>query len=60
MRATCTSHYTRRSVEKVGYVVLKELRYVDYQDSVTGLKPFATMPLPHTGVAVMMKKVEKA
>lgn len=59
MRVTCSNYYTRRSVEKVGYIVLKELLYVDYQDIVTGLRPFTTMPPPHTGVAVLMKNVVK-
>ena len=55
MTCTATSAYSYRNHCKLGYDVVRELKYAEFVDPHSGKKTFEKIPPPHTGARIMIK-----
>ncbi|XP_077971089.1 uncharacterized protein LOC120346239 [Styela clava] len=55
--AICTSAYTLRATQNIGFEIKKQITYADYVDPVTGNKILENMEKPHVLLAMIYKKL---
>ena len=53
-----TGLYSRKAFQRLGFEVVTEYEYKDYQDEATGEKVFASIEDKHRCVSVMTKKFD--